>query len=86
MGIACLPPRFRGLPVKIPPLDERRDEIAEWARFMAVRRHRESVPGGEVRMLAGAARLLAEHTWPGNCFVRRSGRRGFFRGMEEDEG
>ncbi|MRG95747.1 sigma-54-dependent transcriptional regulator [Polyangium spumosum] len=58
--------RINVLPLKIPPLDERRDEVAEWARFMAVRRHRESVPGGEVRILAGAERLLAEHTWPGN--------------------
>lgn len=58
--------RINVLPVQIPPLDERRDEIAEWARFMATRRHRESIPGGEARIAAGAERLLGEHSWPGN--------------------
>ncbi|TKD03102.1 sigma-54-dependent transcriptional regulator [Polyangium fumosum] len=58
--------RINVLPVKLPPLDERRDEIGEWARFMALRRHRESVPGGEARIAAGVERLLVEHTWPGN--------------------
>jgi len=58
--------RINVLPVQVPPLDERRDEIAAWARFMAERRHRESVPGGEVQLSEGAARLLSEHRWPGN--------------------
>ncbi len=58
--------RINVLPVKIPPLDERKDEVAEWVRFMALRRHRESVPGGDVRLSAAVEKLVAEHTWPGN--------------------
>jgi DNA-binding NtrC family response regulator len=58
--------RINVLPVKLLPLDERRDEIPQWVRFMALRRHRESVPDGEVRVSAAAEQLLAEHTWPGN--------------------
>lgn len=54
------------LPVKVPPLDERRDEILQWARFMALRRHRESVPSGSVELAAGVEKLLCEHDWPGN--------------------
>ncbi|UQA60908.1 sigma-54-dependent transcriptional regulator [Polyangium aurulentum] len=58
--------RINVLPVKILPLDERRDEIPQWARFMALRRHRESVPEGDARISAAAEQLLSEHTWPGN--------------------
>lgn len=58
--------RINVLPVKIPPLDERRDEIPAWARFMALRRHRESVPEGEVHVTLAAEQLLGEHAWPGN--------------------
>jgi DNA-binding NtrC family response regulator len=52
--------------VKLPPLDERRDEIAQWARFMALRRHRESVPDGEIPISAAAEQILCAHAWPGN--------------------
>ncbi|HRI65423.1 MAG TPA: sigma 54-interacting transcriptional regulator [Polyangium sp.] len=58
--------RINVLPMKIPALDERRDEVPGWVRFMALRRHRESVPGGELRLTAAVERVLAEHTWPGN--------------------
>jgi DNA-binding NtrC family response regulator len=58
--------RINVLPVKMPSLDERRDEIAEWAVFMATRRHRESIPDGQVRIAAGVDRLLADRAWPGN--------------------
>lgn len=58
--------RINVLPIKVPPLDERQDEIAEWARFMAVRRHRATHPEGEVHLTAGAERVLGEHSWPGN--------------------
>lgn len=58
--------RVNVLPVKLPSLDERRDEIPEWAYFMALRRHRETIPGGQVRIAAGVDRLLLGRTWPGN--------------------
>ncbi|MBK9266236.1 MAG: sigma-54-dependent Fis family transcriptional regulator [Polyangiaceae bacterium] len=58
--------RINVLPVKMPSLDERRDEIAEWAHFMTLRRHRESIPDGQVRIAAGVDRVLSERTWPGN--------------------
>ena len=58
--------RINVLPMKIPALDERRDEVPGWVRFMALRRHRESVPGGELRLTAAAERILEAHTWPGN--------------------
>lgn len=58
--------RINVLPVKMPSLDERSDEIAEWARFMSVRRHRESIPDGQVSIAAGVDKLLSERTWPGN--------------------
>ncbi|MDI3287798.1 sigma 54-interacting transcriptional regulator [Polyangium sp. 15x6] len=58
--------RVNVLPVKLPSLDERRDEISQWACFMALRRHRESVPNGHIRVAAGVDRLLCERTWPGN--------------------
>jgi predicted ATP-dependent protease len=58
--------RINVLPVKLLSLDERRDEIPQWVRFMALRRHREAVPDGEVRVSAAAEQLLGEHTWPGN--------------------
>jgi len=58
--------RINVLPVKIPPLDERKDEMADWIRFMALRRHRESVPGGDVRLTAAVEKVVSEHNWPGN--------------------
>lgn len=58
--------RINVLPVKMPSLDERCDEIADWAYFMSLRRHRESIPDGQIRMAAGVERLLSERTWPGN--------------------
>jgi transcriptional regulator with AAA-type ATPase domain len=58
--------RINVLPVKIPPLDERRDEIAQWAHFMALRRHRESIPSGEVTIAPASEKLLLERPWPGN--------------------
>ena len=58
--------RINVLPVKMPSLDERNDEIADWAYFMSLRRHRESIPDGQVRIAAGVDRLLSERTWPGN--------------------
>jgi DNA-binding NtrC family response regulator len=58
--------RINVLGVTLPPLDERRDEIAPWARFMLRRRHAESGEPGAVHLDDAGALLLAEAPWPGN--------------------
>jgi DNA-binding NtrC family response regulator len=58
--------RINVLPVKIPALDDRKDELADWVRFMALRRHRETIPEGDVRLNAAVEKLVLEHKWPGN--------------------
>ncbi|MFY0580477.1 sigma-54-dependent transcriptional regulator [Cystobacter fuscus] len=58
--------RVNVLPIRMPPLDERRDEIPLWARYMVNRRHRERVPSGSARLTPGAELLLSGGSWPGN--------------------
>lgn len=58
--------RINVLPVQIPSLAERRDEIADWAAFMAERRHRETVPDGRVEITRQGIELLLREPWPGN--------------------
>lgn len=58
--------RINVLPVKLPPLDERADEIPAWAAYMLERRHREAAPGGRATIAAAATRALAGRRWPGN--------------------
>jgi transcriptional regulator with AAA-type ATPase domain len=58
--------RINVLPVQIPPLVERRDEIVPWAAFMVQRRHQESVPDGRAELTPEATALLVHEPWPGN--------------------
>lgn len=58
--------RINVLPVKLPPLCERVDEIPMWARYMANRRHATRVPDGHVELSAGAEARLIRERWPGN--------------------
>nr|QKW93881.1 DNA-binding transcriptional response regulator NtrC family protein [Vitiosangium cumulatum] len=58
--------RVNVLPIRMPPLDERQDEIPLWARYMVSRRHRERMPSGQARLTEGAERLLSGNSWPGN--------------------
>jgi DNA-binding NtrC family response regulator len=58
--------RINVLPVRLPPLAERRDEIAPWARFMIDRRHKTAGGAGEVRLEPESEALLAAEPWPGN--------------------
>ncbi|MCY1083197.1 sigma-54-dependent transcriptional regulator [Archangium lansingense] len=58
--------RINVLPVRLPPLEERRDEIGPWARYMLTRRHRETSPEGMAHLSPEAERLLEQGTWPGN--------------------
>lgn len=58
--------RINVLRVDLPPLSERRDEVAGWANHMAKRRHREYQESGECQVSAAAARTLTLQPWPGN--------------------
>ncbi len=58
--------RINVLPVRLPSLDERADEIPSWASFMLLRRHRERTSQGGATLLPEAASLLASKRWPGN--------------------
>ncbi len=59
--------RINVLPISLPGLDERRDEIGEWANFMAERRHAERHPDSSHSYVAiDAAAELVARNWPGN--------------------
>lgn len=58
--------RINVLPVQLPRLADRRDEIAAWAAFMARRRHAEAFVDGHVEVEAEAIALLENQEWPGN--------------------
>jgi DNA-binding NtrC family response regulator len=58
--------RINVLPIKVPPLDARPDEIPLWATHMLDRRHRETCPDGTSRLDPEAQRALVQHRWPGN--------------------
>lgn len=58
--------RINVLPVRIPSLDERRDEIGSWARYMLARHHREKSPSGMARLAPDAEQRLEQSNWPGN--------------------
>jgi transcriptional regulator with AAA-type ATPase domain len=57
--------RINVLPIRVPSLDERRDEIAGWARAMLARRQ-EGTPGVKVSFDEAALAQLSEARWPGN--------------------
>ncbi|HEX8705668.1 MAG TPA: sigma 54-interacting transcriptional regulator [Myxococcaceae bacterium] len=58
--------RINVLPVRVPPLDERRDELGAWARYMLERHHREKNSAGMARLASEAAQRLEQGSWPGN--------------------
>lgn len=58
--------RINVLPVEVPPLDRRTDEIPLWAAYMLARRHREACPNGAAHLDPGAERALLAYRWPGN--------------------
>ncbi|MEM9457845.1 MAG: sigma 54-interacting transcriptional regulator [Myxococcota bacterium] len=55
--------RINVLPIRLPTLWERRDEITPWACFMVERRAGER---GPVMIAPGALSPLLDHRWPGN--------------------
>jgi DNA-binding NtrC family response regulator len=58
--------RINVLPVRLPPLSERLDELPLWAEYMLNRRHREAGGTGPVLLDARAVAALAASSWPGN--------------------
>jgi len=58
--------RINVLPVKLPPLRDRPDEIPMWARYMANRRHAARAPDGRVELSKQAEATLLAQDWPGN--------------------
>ncbi len=58
--------RINVLPVRLPPLAERKDEIADWARFMLERRHKELKQPGRASFSEAAVARLCQAAWPGN--------------------
>ena len=58
--------RIHVLPILLSPLDERRDEIPLWARYMLQRRHRERKSEGRAVLTNEAEQFLSSRSWPGN--------------------
>jgi DNA-binding NtrC family response regulator len=58
--------RINVLPVKLPPLRDRPDEIPLWAQYMASRHHTKRVADGRVTLGRGVEPVLLAHAWPGN--------------------
>ncbi len=58
--------RINVLPVGLPPLRERSDELLAWAEFMLRRQHKARGAKGPVMLDEGVGAGLARHTWPGN--------------------
>lgn len=64
--------RIRVVPVTLPPLRERRDEIVRWAEFLVTRLHEEQDRGGGAHLEAAASALLEGQSWPGNVRMLHS--------------
>jgi DNA-binding NtrC family response regulator len=58
--------RINVLPVILPALAERTDEIPRWAQYMLQRRHREAFTEGQAHLSPEAAHVLLCYSWPGN--------------------
>jgi DNA-binding NtrC family response regulator len=58
--------RINVLPVSVPPLNERADEIPLWARYMVNRQHRKSGQMGTAEISPAARDVLLRQSWPGN--------------------
>lgn len=58
--------RINVLPVRLPALCDRLDELPEWANYMLQRRHGETGQASPVRLSPDALTLLTQMPWPGN--------------------
>lgn len=58
--------RINVLPMALPALRDRLDEVGGWAEFMLARRHEEKGGRGSVTLSSEARAALELRTWPGN--------------------
>ncbi|MBC7974989.1 MAG: sigma-54-dependent Fis family transcriptional regulator [Myxococcales bacterium] len=58
--------RINVLPVRLAPLEERLEELPQWAEYMFLRRHEESGSTERPRIMDEAMALLLRTSWPGN--------------------
>lgn len=58
--------RINILPVRLPALSDRLDELPLWAQYMVTRRHRENGGDGDAQLAPEAVRRLLDAQWPGN--------------------
>jgi len=58
--------RINVLPVRLPSLGERPDEIPAWARYMLGRRHGERASQASAELTSRAIERLVSYPWPGN--------------------
>ena len=58
--------RINVLPLRLPPLGERLDELPRWAEYMLKRRHEESDAGEAASVSPEAMKVLLLAPWPGN--------------------
>ncbi len=58
--------RINVLPVELPSLRDRGDELGPWAGWMASQLHQKRKARGAVHLSAGAVEALGTYTWPGN--------------------
>ncbi|AFE10923.1 NtrC [Corallococcus coralloides DSM 2259] len=58
--------RIHVLPIRLPGLRERRDELLPWARYMLERRHQECQGEGTASFTPEAEPVLLRASWPGN--------------------
>lgn len=58
--------RINVLAVDLPAMDERRDELVPWARYMLERRHAQTRPDGRIDLADEAHARIERASWPGN--------------------
>lgn len=58
--------RINVLPVALPALRERSDEIAGWAHYLVNRSHGPAAGGPAIEITPGAQSVLLAQSWPGN--------------------
>lgn len=58
--------RINVLPMALPPLRDRSEEVGPWATYMLARRHQEKGRSGDVQLDTDAQEELRDRRWPGN--------------------
>lgn len=58
--------RIHVLPIQLPPLSQRLDEVEGWARFMLNRAHQDNRTTQELKVDSTVGSVLRAYNWPGN--------------------